>query len=541
MSTNISIDVTLQRLQKVSKDTREVNRTDKKDREDDLALQGQADALSGNREQSSVSLDGVVESLGQPLDRTGQTPAERQKAKDGMRSSVPDTYKELDVGAGYIPQGGFCHCYFYDQLEVNNNEYSKVIKVYSADGSSSAEARVPISIGLSIDLDIRPEEYFVQTGEVSAPTQPGTFEVTADQGTTAGVCALNNPVVPPFDPIPPGSLNLQPAVDIFTGSSTSFLDIKQFNAPASSESVGGYISLPISRDVFALIYTNKSATCTSQLVRYEIFNSAVTGFEAFEEIKELFCVDEGYPTTVPLQTFLEGRTYGVYNVEASSQYIENTASASEVRGGTVCFLVTPTSVKQIPVSPALESAVGRIFTPPPAPSVTVSFGPINNFNSTVELIADFDPSYRQQTLGFFHDTASALYSYNLSGDINIGGTTAAYYYLNDYNGGIGNGANVKERFPDAEYGANSDNIYSAQLVDLGGSYKLEWTKTKISDPTAEPKALNRTELGLSASLIFTPPANQAGFPRVAAASYAGKKSYCLSQSKALGISLQEDP
>jgi len=139
MSTNINVDVTLQRLQKVSNETRELNRTEKKEREDDLALQAQADALSGNREQSSVSLDGVVESLGQPLDRTGQTPAERQKAKDGDRSSVPDTYKKLDPGAGFFRSFRPVHGWLIQQAAFSGER-----TLYPADGAQSASWNLDI-------------------------------------------------------------------------------------------------------------------------------------------------------------------------------------------------------------------------------------------------------------------------------------------------------------------------------------------------------------------------------------------------------------
>lgn len=535
MSTNIRIDVTLQKLQEVANKTTEKNREEKKAREDDLAVEEKAAELSGERDGSVPPLGDLVDSLGQPLSRTGEPPSEKQKPNQADKSSVPNTYKKLDPGAGAFLPFGFCHCYFYDQFESTDTEYSKLITVYSADGKSSAEARVPIAIGLSIDLDIRPEEYFIKTGEPTAPTAPGTFEVANDQGSTFAVCALNNPVLPPFDPVPPGELNLAPVVDIFTGSSTSFLDIKQFRAPGDAESVEGYICLPVNKDVFLLIYTNRSAFCTSQLVRYEIFNSAVTGFEAVEEISELNCREEGYPTTVPDQTFLEGRNYAIYTVEASSQYLENTASASETRGGIVCFLVTPTSVKKIEVSSVLEAAVSRIFQPPPAPSETVSIGPINNFNTTVELVAGFDPSYRE-TLGFLHGNASKLYSYNLDGDLTIGGTPAAYYYLNDYEGQSLAGLSLSEipsAFPDANFGRKNQFVYECELEDTEQGLKLVWYQRGINQPSSERAKMPQRLVGKSANLAFN--RGSLGFPRVAVSAFAGEKGYCRQQLLALGF------
>lgn len=134
MSTNIKIDVTLQRLQEVAKDTTEKNREDKKAREEDLAIEAKAAELSGKRDGSLQPIEDLVDSLGQPLSRTGDPPSEKQKPNQADKSSVPDTYKKLDVGAGAV-EFGFRPVHGWKILS-GFNEY----KIYSADGTQSIEA-----------------------------------------------------------------------------------------------------------------------------------------------------------------------------------------------------------------------------------------------------------------------------------------------------------------------------------------------------------------------------------------------------------------
>lgn len=104
MSTNINIDVTLQRLQEVANETTEKNREEKKAREEDLAIEEKAAELSGERDGSVPPIEDLLDSLGEPLSRTGERPSEKQKPNEADKSSVPDLYKKLDPGAGTAPR-----------------------------------------------------------------------------------------------------------------------------------------------------------------------------------------------------------------------------------------------------------------------------------------------------------------------------------------------------------------------------------------------------------------------------------------------------
>ena len=137
MSTNIRIDVTLQKLQEVANETTEKNREEKKAREDDLAFEAKAAELSGERDGSVPPLGDLVDSLGQPLSRTGEPPSEKQKPNQADKSSVPNTYKKLDPGAGAVPLlFRPVHCWLQQTLGSSTTNGSYV--VYSADGTASA-------------------------------------------------------------------------------------------------------------------------------------------------------------------------------------------------------------------------------------------------------------------------------------------------------------------------------------------------------------------------------------------------------------------
>ena len=145
MSTNIRIDVTLQKLQEVANKTTEKNREEKKAREDDLAVEAKAAELSGERDGSVPPLGDLVDSLGQPLSRTGEPPSEKQKPNQADKSSVPNTYKKLDVGAGAISLGFEpVHGWRQTRTVFNNLDTFfttevRTTRIYSADGSAFGE------------------------------------------------------------------------------------------------------------------------------------------------------------------------------------------------------------------------------------------------------------------------------------------------------------------------------------------------------------------------------------------------------------------
>jgi uncharacterized membrane protein len=88
MSTNIQIDVVLQRLQKQANQARDQNRTERQDREDTYQ-QGLIESRS-NGDTSSLMLRS---------DRLRSSVADQRKQSADAHSDVPDTYKQRKPAA----------------------------------------------------------------------------------------------------------------------------------------------------------------------------------------------------------------------------------------------------------------------------------------------------------------------------------------------------------------------------------------------------------------------------------------------------------
>ncbi len=90
MSTNIQIDVLLQRLKQVSDQTAQQNRNEKQDREDALLLQ----------QKQQGDLSAVLQESQDLSSRKALSPLEQLRAQDALeRSSVPDLYNKKRPGA----------------------------------------------------------------------------------------------------------------------------------------------------------------------------------------------------------------------------------------------------------------------------------------------------------------------------------------------------------------------------------------------------------------------------------------------------------
>lgn len=562
MSTNINIDVTLQQLQEISNQTRDSNREAAANKTEDLRLGSALNDRSGPSKDDPKLKDPFKVTLAEALNsgipifqyyrierRTGR-PAKYdfQYSMLDTESSVPDTYKPLDLGAGvFFPNLGFCHCYYYEEEGLD----TKTITVYSADGSSSASSTFSVATGANLaspypqlsEIDItftnKLQYYFTEANFFNVATS-GSY------GDFAGKHIFDNKLE--VCGLPYGDAISETLDD--TGQTVTTQALYPPQPSIGRKGISGYFSLPINRDSFVLVYVDKRAVVRSD-TQAQLNQLLTADHEVYEVTNnQIRCS----PINSNTWTSIDERIRVFYSGTRDFTYASTVQDESS--SVVVCFLVTANTVKELTAPTRLKTAISRIFEDVYPPDSFSSFenvttdifkvgsgaastiGSTQSVTGTVTVPNGWSNSTPYNSiLGYRHGASSRLYAYNLDGDFSIGATPAVYYYLNEYNGESSINLPLSQfpsAFPEANFGKKSNFIYECELQDTELGLKLVWFQRRLSAPRSENVEIPQRLVGKSAKFAFNP--GSLGFPSLAVSAFAGDSTYCIEQLSNLGFS-----